>query len=254
MLALAQWVWYASLVLYALLAWKILSSRLPYRALAVYAIASVVQGPILLLFPVRSMSYARAWMGTESVIMVLEVWLVLEILQLLKASYPGIGKYGSRVVALCCLGAVTASAGSVLFDLQVIQWGKFFAQTIFLLERITATILALSLFAIQWFIARLGKRGLTANLRRHIRISSFFLSILAAGYFLASVGHYLNLASVSGGIAALGCQLLWIAMLRRSGEARPVLATTGEDVETAFAALEQKAQEANDYLAGAAPK
>jgi hypothetical protein len=181
--------------------------------------------------------------------------MVLEILRLLKASYPGIGKYGSRAVALCCLAAITISAASVLVDLHLIEWGRMFAQALFLLERITATVLALTLLTVQWFLARLGDRGLTANLRRHARIAAAYLSILAAGYFLADTGRF-SLAFISAffGAAVLACHVLWLVLLTPAGEARPVLAATGEDIESAFAAMEQQAQVAADCVAAVAPK
>jgi hypothetical protein len=255
MAELSQWIWYASLAVSALLAWRIFRTRLPYRALAIYAIAGLIRGPVLLMFPVRSLGYARAWILTEPIIMALEVWIVLEILRLLKGSYPGIGKYGSRAVALCCLAALTASAASVLVDLHVIEWGRMIAQALFLLKRSTATILALTLLTVQWFIARLGDRGLTANLRWHARITAAYLSILAVGYFLADTGRF-SLAIVSPLTYAgvLACHVLWLVMLTPAGEARPVLATTGEDIESAFAALEQQVQVAADYVTAVASK
>ena len=253
MAELSQWIWYASLVVYALLAWRIFRARLPYRALAIYAIAGLIRGPVLLMFPVRSLGYARAWLLTEPIIMALEVWMVLEILRLLKASYPGIGKYGSRAVALCCLAAITLSAASVLVDLHVIEWGRMIAQALFLLKRSTATILALTLLTVQWFIARLGDRGLTANLRRHSRITAAYFSLFGAGYFLADTGRFpLAYASALIGSTNLACHVLWLILLTPAGEAQPVLATTGEDIESAFAALEQKAQVAADYVAAVA--
>jgi hypothetical protein len=249
----SQWIWYASLVVYALLAWRILRAGLPYRALAIYAITSLIQGPILLMFPVRSLGYARAWMLTEPIMMALQVWLVLEILRLLKASYPGIGKYGSRAVALCCLAAITMSAASVVVDLNVIEWGRMIAQTLFLLKRSTATILALTLLTVQCFLARLGDRGLTANLRRHSRIAATYLFIQGAGYFLADTGRFpLAIVSPLTSLAGFACHVLWLVLLTPAGEARPVLAATGEDIESALAAMEQKAQVAADYVAAVA--
>ena len=254
MAEISQLIWYVALVVYALLAWRIFRARLPYRALMIYAMAGLIRGPVLLMFPLRSLGYARAWLLTEPIMMALEVWLVLEILRLLKASYPGIGKYGSRAVALCCLLALTLSTTSVLVDLNVIEWGRMIAQTLFLLKRITATILALTLLTVQCFLARLGDRGLTANLRRHSRIATACFSIFGVGYFLADTGRF-PLAYVSAliGSTNLACHVLWLVLLTTAGEARPVLATTGEDIESAFAAMEQQAQVAADYVAAVTP-
>jgi hypothetical protein len=242
---LSRWIWYAALAVYAVLGWRILRLRLPYRALAVYVLAGLVRGPFLLSFPVRSLAYTWAWAFTEPLIIALQVYMVLEILHMLKAAYPGIGKYGSRIVSGCWLIAVAGSAISALLDAHWTQWIRALPRASFLLKGSTATLLALTLWTVLWCVSYLGGDSLTPNLRRHARIAAGYFSTMAIGWFLAYSGGATGpLVSTLLGFCGLTWHMLWLVLLTRRGERRPVVEAPapGEDLESAFAAVEAQAR------------
>ena len=241
---LSRWIWYAALAVYAVLGWRILRLRLPYRALAVYVLAGLVRGPILLVFPVQSIAYAWAWALTEPLIIALQVYVVLEILHMLRAAYPGIGKYGSRTVSWCWLIAVAGSAVYALLDTHFIAWGRALVLGSFLLKGSTATLLALTLWTVLWCVSYLGDDSLAPNLRRHARIAAGYFSTMAIGWFLAYSGRATGpLVATLLGFCGLTWHMLWLVLLTRRGERRPVfeLPAPGEDLESAFVAVEAQA-------------
>jgi hypothetical protein len=172
------------------------------------------------------------------------VCLVLEILHMLKAAYPGIGKYGSRILSGCWLIAVAGSAISGLLDAHWIQWSRALARGSFLLKGSTATLLALALWAVLCCVSYLGVRGLTSNLRRHARIAAAYFSTMAVGWFLADSGQLpVPLVSTITSICGLIWHMLWLVRLTRRGEQQPVVEAPapGEDLESAFVAVEAQA-------------
>jgi len=180
--------------------------------------------------------YARTWMATRVVVLSLEIPAVLEIFNRWSSSFPGIGKFGQRLL----LVLLALSTGLCFATLPVI-WstaGWIFANYIvYIANRAVHAGLAAFLILMLVFFLKFGG-PVAANLKRHTWAMTVFATANTLGYFLMTARNFWLGNLLLPGISA-GTLIYWIFALRTSGEAVPV---TPEDTEGWGAAEEMNRQ------------
>jgi hypothetical protein len=244
-------LWIVDTILCAILLVRVSALRLPYRFFAVYLGASVARSFFMSRFPLWSSSYYWAWLWSEFLILGLQVGIVEEFFTLLKAGYPNMGLLATRTIGRCRRAALVACILGGALTLGALDWSHAVYRLSFLLKRGFSTTLGLSLIAVLLCVRYAGKAHLKPNLLRHAWIMAAYFSANALLCFLADTGRLpvLFLGTITQ-VFNVGCLVVWIFALGRSGEIQPALEPLlpGE-MKTSFAVLQKTA----DDIAAAVP-
>jgi hypothetical protein len=195
-----------------------------YPAFFRYVLISALTSIALLAVPTRSTTYGGMYIAAEIAVMVLAAAVVMELYRSVLSGHQAIYSFVRKSVLVLLGVAATMAVLTIAVDAQVLPEKSWILHRFFTFERIVEfaiLVLLLVLVAMAlWF---------PLNLRRNIviYIGGFVVHFFARifGLLMANLLslHYLAMISNVLMIVSLGCTMVWLYGLRRSGEDSKVI-------------------------------
>jgi hypothetical protein len=212
------------------------------RALFAFLLFDAAQNLLFMRLSGSSALYASGLKILPPVGWAIQCWMVVEIFGHWTERYPGIGKFGRRLLAAFSVLAVFIGIAVGWRSYPMLEWAESLRGAYVL--RVAATF-ALTLFMIltTWFFRRFFCPAAPRNLIRHTWISLFGFLALSARATLFN-GRLIPIAVLQYGMLAIwiGCYSCWLMMLSPEGDAVTVPARDAEQ-EAAIAAIDAELTE-----------
>ncbi len=217
---LAQWIPSISLLLCAVVAWRLFRSGLylKYPYFVAFLCFSVVRLLVLKL-PLSRRLYAEIWMATEALLWIFYVLILLELYTLVLERYKGIQSLGKWIFH--------GSVGLALFIAALSLYPKLgtgqqndFLMLFMIAERGILCALALLTLLMTAFLAWFPV-PLPRNVILHSVLFAFYFFSKAAALLVRNLmGHAAAQGGTSFAILAVGwiCMVLWAWLLTPDGE------------------------------------
>ena len=219
-------LWWLSVILQFTVCLRLVASGLwrSYPRFVGYLGALAIESCVLISLTHPGKLYRRAWVVTRVVLLALELLAVLEIFNRWSASYPGIGRFGRRLL-LVLLALATGLSVSTL----PIAWsskGWIVATYIISIANraVQAGLAAFLIFMLVFFLKFGGP--VAANLRRHTWAMTVFITANTLGYFVITARAY-ELGNTLLQAVVVGSLIYWLFALRISGDKAPVAPVDG---------------------------
>lgn len=238
---------------HSILLWRLCAEKLwrLYLYFTLFLSAELLQGLILIPFPIQTAGYFYTVLISGPIIWILAYLVVLELYRLILEDYPGISSVGRQAVTWCMGVAVIVSIIYAIPDLRRTT-GPFPANRMYgVVERSTILGLLLFLALIQLFLFHYKLRLSPNRMIYATGYAIYFASTIAPDIVVASVGirvgtdFSLWTSSIGSAILVAGA-----VMLRKEGEVRVEPQAVDEDSERAR--LQQQLTEMNRLLIRAA--
>jgi len=190
-----------------------------YRLLFVFVLFDLVQSLVLLGIPVRTKTYALAYMIETAIELLLAVAVVMELYATALAEHPALARFGSRTVGylLISAGAVAASALGVDDSVPAGQWVVL--HRFFRVERtvdfgVVVFLLVISIVLV-WFPVRVKR-----NIAYYVGGFAIFYASRSAGILILNVLPPARQRLVDNMMLSISfvCLLLLALYLRRESE------------------------------------
>jgi len=227
-------LWWTSLALQVLFCVRLISEGLAKtypRLLACFA-ALTAESLLLSAFVSKPLTYTKIWTFTRLAVLGLELLAVLEIFRRWSGTFPGIGRFGQRLLVILCLLAAALSLSTFPVAWSAKGW-RLAPYLILLANRAVNAGLAAFLALTLGFFVKFGG-PVAANLWRHTWAMTGFLTANAISYFLITTRYYTLGNTLLQGVV-LVILAYWIYAMRRAGEEVPVT----ESDEEAWASAEE---------------
>jgi Ca2+/Na+ antiporter len=144
----------------------------------------------------------------------LQILAVMEVYNGIAQGYYGIGRNGTRLIAISTGIGILIGAGLTMMD------ARSYSPWLFLVKRNVAAILVIFLLCIAWILLFV-RATIRPNVVVHCRILTLYLTGIVFGYFGANIGVSRVIASMLMLTVCLVCLLLWAILLHRGGEIVP---------------------------------
>jgi hypothetical protein len=210
MTRVGQWLWYANLVVLAVLLVRIhvTGMRRVCPFLFTYFLADAAASLALIQTPLYSDAYAHMYMGVRAVAHVLAILAVLEVYRIALAKHPGLASFGrASVLAVTVFTIVVAAAGTFL-DQKVLTGQSAILHRFFRLERTLDLVILIFLLLISalitWFPV-----GVSRNIALSIAGFSIFYFTRATGSLSVNLLAPIYLPALND--ASLGISLVCFA-------------------------------------------
>ena len=221
-----QGLWVASILAQALLLLHLLRQGLirRYPFFALYLTVESVCGAMAMQIAFHSHAYAEAFRTYNLIIPVFRAGVAAELYERICEHFPGIGKFRFGLASLLVVMAAVVAL-TVLRPELAAQW--IFPQTLpHIVRRFQGELFA-GVFLFTWIFFRYVlnlQQPFRPNVLNHWRIATIYfgvsgmqaLAILVAGG--GSAVHPINSAMLA---ADIGCCIVWIRLMQRSGEELP---------------------------------
>ena len=191
-----------------------------YRFFTAYIAADVcVSLAMMWLTPDwQSKAYARLWMISEPLLIVLQVAFAIELYALISNHYRNFERVRPRLFWSCMLAALGISLLVLMVDMPA-HWTSRVFQGIILAKRVATFALAAFVVVVTIFL-RIFRVPMRLNVTRHRRIAAVYFLVNASLVFAANlapgVTKPVNLALMS---LTAGCFVAWAMLLKPEGEA-----------------------------------
>ena len=214
MITLLFALWYGEIVLKAIAAYRVYSTRLvlDFPVLFIFLVTSTVKSTILVQLRHLPSSYAIVYSASVPVMLVLEFLCGIEIFDRLTANYREVARAGRIILALFAILAVTASTVSVKIGVPESWHGV--GEAAILLDRYGLVVLFAVLLTMSLLVHWVPSLLIPANARRAAIILALYVLGNAAGSAIAvgTGGRWSLMPSflivATGLLAALG----WITL------------------------------------------
>lgn len=226
--AVIFWLWRASIALQFVLCAKLALTGLwrSYRKFAAYLAALTAESCVLIAVTQNGHLYAKLWGITRVVVLALEIPAVLEIFDRWSLSYPGIGKFGQRLLLVLFVLAAGLSFATLPINWSLKGW---VLADYLVMDTNRAVSVGLAAFLILMLVFFMKFGGPVAvNLKRHTWAMTVFTTANAIGYFLMTARSFW-LANLLLSTISAGALVYWIFALNPSGEEPP--ATPPDDTD-----------------------
>jgi hypothetical protein len=250
MAGLERLLWYLNCIATIALLMRLIQCKLgrTYRSLFLYWLVQAVSNLLMLPIPLKSRLYAQLYYASQTVSLVLAIFVVLELYREALAPNSALAVFGRRsLLVLMGIAALMAAFG-VMLD-ATIRPGQFPTDHWFLtLERtfsfmLLAFLLLISGFLL-WFPVKV-KRNVVVYMVGFV----LFYSSRSVGLLLANLlphTFYQPMSNILLGFSLM-CLLLWLVGLRPEGE--DVITVTGNAGHApALARLSAQLNEINTAL------
>jgi hypothetical protein len=227
-------LWWTSLALQVLFCVRLISvglARTYPRLIACFA-ALTVESLLLSAFVSKPLTYTKVWTFTRLAVLTLELLAVLEIFNRWSGTFPGIGRFGQRLLIVLCLLAAALSLSTFPIAWSVKGW-RLAPYLILLANRAINAGLAVFLALTLGFFVKFGG-PVAPNLWRHTWAMTGFLIANTVSYFLITTRYYTLGNTLLQGVV-LVILAYWMYAMRRGGEEVPATASD----EEAWAAAEE---------------
>ncbi len=223
MSSLQDWLWAAGLVLAALLAVKLVLTRLfrVYKWFFLFLCFQITCSLVLLPISSNRSAYGLVFLITEPVVWFLYILVVLELYSLALRNHPGIASLSRWAMLLAVGVSVGVSALTLSADLgrptgryktlvyySVVERGLVFSLVLFLL--------LITVFLV-WYPVSIRR-----NVVVHASLCSIYFLSSAVALFIRNMAGYQITTVISNVmlLVDLVCFSLWIGVLNRRGEER----------------------------------
>jgi hypothetical protein len=236
------WLWKASIATQFLLCIRLAATglRRSYPRLFTYVAALTAESCILIGAARSPYLYEKVWVATRAAVLVVEVLAVLEIFGRWSDSYPGIGRFGQRLLVLLFVLATGLSLSMLPVKWSSSDW-VFATYLMSVANRSVQTGLAAFLLLMLLFFMKFGG-PVAPNLKRHTWAMTAFLTANVLSYFLITARVY-QLGNTLLQMISLAALVYWIFAFRRSGEEIPVTPNNPQ----AWAAAEEMNRQLLDF-------
>ena len=237
-------LWWTSLALQVLFCVRLVIAGLARtypRLIACFA-ALTAESILLSAFVPHPRTYTKIWTFTRLGALTLELLATLEIFNRWSGTFPGIGRFGQRLLIVLCLLAGGLSLSTFPIAWSASGW-RLAPYLILLANRAVNAGLAVFLGLTIVFFVKFGG-PVAPNLWRHTWAMTAFLTANAISYFLITTRYYTLGNTLLQGVV-LVILAYWIYAMRRDGEAVPA---TQKD-EQAWAAAEEMNRQLLEFAA-----
>jgi hypothetical protein len=229
-----QYLTFVQIGSYLLLLTKLFRSTLwqKYRYFTFYLIFEALRVPLMSLIPRQTNAYALTYFGTQPIIWVLFVLIVLELFQLVLRNHVGIASLGRKALSVSLGASAIVSVSTLLLDLQRKTADSAILYNFMLLERLVMMSLLVLVLCLIGFLSYFPV-PLTRNVRVHACVFAAFFAVRTTLLFVRTwfgpeTLLVLNTAAYS---AMIACLLAWFWLLTPEGELAPKRAKPSSDSE-----------------------
>lgn len=206
---------------YAGLAFRMWRSGLHarYRFFFVFVLFRVIRAIALASVPFQRNTYSWIWFGTQPVLWILYILVLLELYGLVLGNYRGLATFGRWVVTAGLAAALVISSLTVGADLA--GWGSYpILRYWSAIDRAVQSGLVIFLLIITAFLA-FYPITLSRNVIVHCILYAVYFLSGAAAMLVRNVTDSLTIgqaANVAMSGVSLACIIAWLALLNRKGE------------------------------------
>lgn len=232
-------LWYGSVLLLGILWVRLLTTGLfrSYRSFTLFVFALWAES-VLLLFIQNSPQkfYGKVWIFTRLTVMALEINAVLAIFGRWTVSFPGIGAFGRRLVAVLMAISIGLSLSTLPVAWSASGWDVAFQLTSVANRGANACCAFFLLLTLGFFYKFGGP--VAPNLKKHTWSMAAFVTANAISYFAMS-SHAFVVANVLLTGVSIAALTYWIFALTLPGEVQPATALNEEEWKAAEQMNEQ---------------
>jgi hypothetical protein len=217
-----QLSWWASIVAESVLLGTLVRFHLhrKYRWFTAYIVSDIVCSLAMMwLTPdTHSNAYAYAWLGTQPILLALQVAVSVELYRVIASHYRNFDDMRPRLFWSCLLSAAVVSGLTLFIDLRHIVWTNPLLNSMFLAKRSVTFALGGFVIATSIFV-RVFQIPIRANVTAHRRVATVYFLANAGYYFAMGVGLVkIHAAGIALMVITGACFTAWAVLLKPEGE------------------------------------
>jgi hypothetical protein len=215
--------WFAAIACYAILLARMAISRLHvvYRYFFFYLLFRLGRSLLLAGLDRRSSAYGWAYLGTEPIVWVLYILVVLELFTIVLRDYPGIQTLSRRVLAAGLAISATVALATLLPDLGNPAERYPILRIMYVAQRVVMSSLVV-FFAILTAFLVWYPVPLSRNVVVYCAGYSLYFISSTMGLFVRNIAGE-SVTRITSTVLqgfAVACLIAWIALLNRQGETK----------------------------------